>query len=156
MNYFHINAALEVTAINNGAPDGLFDNPEAWWIKRDGSRRDAGWANRNDFDSFMLAQQLADSATRLTGRLYIATDAGEHCSPRYDVIEAPAVGDKVSYAFNGDYYPCGTIKSISKSLKLVTTTEGKKFYRRGNSGNWLNGGMWSLVNGHRDERNPHF
>ncbi len=150
MNYFYINAALEVTAVASEFPKTL-----TWWRKADGTSSE-GWANRNDFDSFMLAQAIADSASRLTGRTYIATDSGEGCYPRYDVIEAPAVGEEVSYAFNGDYYPCGTIVSISKSMKLITTSTGRKFYRSRQSGSWLNGGMWSLVSGHISEKNPSF
>lgn len=155
MNYFNINAALEVTAISGKLPEGAVGNPDAWWSKTDGTHG-TGWASRNDFDSMMLAQQIADSATRLTGRTYIATDAGEGCYPRFDVIEAPAVGDEVSYAFNGDYYPCGRITSISKTMKLITTDTGRKFYRQGNRGLWLNGGMWSLVAGHISRMNPEF
>ena len=115
-----------------------------------------GWVCRHDFKSIDSAQEIADAASVFTGRTYIATDSGEGCYPRYDVIEAPAVGDEVSYAFNGDYYPCGHIKSISASLKLITTDTGRKFYRRGKSGAWLNNGMWSLVPGHIERLNPEF
>jgi hypothetical protein len=73
-----------------------------------------------------------------------------------DIGEAPAVGDEVSYAFNGDYYPCGTIKSISASFRLIITTEGQKFYRRRESACWKYNGVWSMVDGHREELNPHF
>lgn len=155
MNYFNINAALEVTAISGKFPEEAAGNADVWWSKTDGTHG-TGWASRNDFDSMMLAQQIADSATRLTGRTYIATDAGEGCYPRYDVIEAPAVGDEVSYAFNGDYYPCGTIVSISKSMKLIVTSTGRKFYRSRQSGSWINGGMWSMVAGHIERLNPEF
>ena len=141
MLHFELNTANEVIAIVSRYPAGADDN---------------SWVDRWDFKSLDDAQRIADSATKLTGRLYIATDAGEWVSPRYDVVEAPAVGDEVSYAFNGDYYPCGVITSISKSLKLITTSTGRKFYRRRQSSAWLNNGMWSLVPGHIRRLNPEF
>lgn len=112
--------------------------------------------NRHDIRSFAHAEQLAQQATELMGELYIATDAGAHVSPRIDVIRAPAVGDKVSYAFNGDSYPCGRITAISPTLKKVTTSEGDVFYRRRQSGAWVKGGTWSMVRGHVSARNPSF
>ena len=141
MLHFELNAANQVTAIAKAFPKGA-----------DHTR----WTSRWDFDSLEDAQLIADSATKLTGTLYIATDAGEWVSPRYDVVVAPAVGDEVSYSFNGDYYPCGTITAISKSLKLVTTSTGRKFYRRRETGSWVNNGMWSLVSGHHNRLNPEF
>jgi len=114
------------------------------------------WTSRWDFDSLEDAQRIADSATKLTGTLYIATDAGEWVSPRYDVVAAPVVGAEVSYAFNGDYYPCGVITAISKSLKIITTSTGRKFYRRRESGAWINNRTWSLVSGHHSRWNPEF
>ena len=154
MNYFKLNDRLEVTEVSNKYPDNA-GNITDWYSKSDGSHG-AGWACRQDFDSFMLAQQVADSASKLTGKQFIATDAGNGVYPRYDVIEVPMVGDEVSYSFNGDSYPCGVITSISKSLKKVTTSEGKVFYRRRLTGCWLMNKTWALVGGHRYEQNPHF
>jgi hypothetical protein len=114
-----------------------------------------GWVSRHDFKSFEQALEVADAASCFDGVDYIATDAGDHCSPRYDVIKAPALLDPVSYYFNGDSYPCGYIKSISKTLKKITTTEGKVFYRSRNSGSWKRK-SWSMIEGHHNERNPHF
>lgn len=111
--------------------------------------------SRWDFKTFDIAKAIAASATKVEGKLYIATDAGPAVSPRYDVIEAPVVGDAVSYAFNGDSYPCGEIVSISKTLKVIRTSEGKVFHRRRESGCWKSGG-WSMIAGHHDERNPSF
>lgn len=108
--------------------------------------------SRWDWKTFEAAAEVAAEL----GPNYIATDAGHGVSPRYDVIELPKVGDKVSYAFNGDYYPCGEIASISKSLKLITTTEGRKFYRVRQTGCWKNAGTWSLVPGHVSKQNPEF
>ncbi len=112
--------------------------------------------NRNDFKTFDRAKQVAADATALTGTLHIGVDAGQWTSPRYDVIEAPKVGADVSYAFNGDYYPAGKIVKISTSLRRVETSTGKVFFRRGESGQWVNAGTWTMVPGIHDRRNPSF
>jgi hypothetical protein len=39
---------------------------------------------------------------------------------------------------------------------MITTTEGQKFYRRKQTANWKDNGVWSLVDGHRSELNPSF
>jgi hypothetical protein len=111
---------------------------------------------RHDLASFDQATDMAAELSQATGAKFIPTDAGEWVYPRYDVIELPKVGSKVSYAFNGDYYPCGEISAISASLKIITTTTGKKFYRRRLSGAWVNDGTWSLIPGHVNRRNPEF
>lgn len=110
------------------------------------------YETRNDWRTFDDAKEIA----ALLGPNYIAIDNGTHVSPRYDVIKLPQVGDKVSYAFNGDYYPCGEIASISKSLRLIATTEGQKFYRRGETGVWKYNQTWALVAGHVSKLNPEF
>lgn len=111
---------------------------------------------RWDWKTMKAAVAVADEATALTGRLHIAVDSGEWVSPRFDVIEAPTVGAKVSYTFNGDYYPCGQIARISKSLRVITTDAGKTFYRRRDSAAWVFDGMWSMVPGHINRLNPEF
>jgi hypothetical protein len=111
---------------------------------------------RGTVDAWSIAQKIAASATQLTGKLHIAIDQGAWVSPRYDVMLAPAVGDPISYGFNGDYYPDGHIQSISASLRVVTSTSGKKYYRRRESGQWVNKGTWTMIEGHHDERNPSF
>lgn len=109
--------------------------------------------SRNDWHTFDAAKEVAAKL----GADYLAIDAGVHVSPRYDVIKMPKVGDKVSYAFNGDYYPCGEIKSVSKfPHRVIVTTEGQKFYRRGDSGSWKYNRTWSLVQGHISRLNPEF
>lgn len=117
-----------------------------------------GWQSRWDWKDLDTAQQIAEGATKLTGRLHIGIDNGPCVSPRFDIMEAPAVGDEVSYAFNGDYYPDGVITSVTKgSLKVVRTSTGSTYYRRRNTGNWKKaGGTWSLVPGHRTDKNPSF
>lgn len=108
----------------------------------------------NNIKSFEEAESLAAAKTEETGQLHIATDAGNHHYPRYDVRKAPAVGDKVSYAMNGDYYPDGEIVKISKTLKRVTTSNGTMYHRVRQTGSWKRKG-WSLIEGHIDRRNPH-
>jgi hypothetical protein len=107
---------------------------------------------RNDWRTFEAAKEVAVAL----GPQYIATDAGSHVSPRYDVIALPKVGDEASYAFNGDSYPCGKIVRISKSLKLIVTTEGQKFYRVRETGCWKYNRTWSLTAGHVYKQNPSF
>lgn len=107
---------------------------------------------RNDWKTFDAAKEIA----LLLGDEFIATDAGPHVSPRYDIVKLPKIGDKVSQAFNGDHYPAGQIKSISKSLRLIVTDTGLKFYRVRETGSWRNQGTWFLEAGHHSELNPSF
>ena len=60
MMHFELNAANEVIAIAKAFPKGA-----------DHTR----WTSRWDFKSLEDAQRIADSATKLTDTLYIATDA---------------------------------------------------------------------------------
>jgi hypothetical protein len=112
--------------------------------------------NRNDMTGMAHAEEIAQDATTLTERLHIAADRGEYTSPRFDVIEAPRVGEEVSRGFNGDYYPAGKIVKVSASLKRVTTDTGVVFNRVRQSDCWRNAGTWGMVRGHKSERNPHF
>lgn len=112
--------------------------------------------NRNDWRTLERATEVAEAVTEFTGELYIPVDRGAYTSPRFDVIRAPKVGDKVSYAFNGDSRPCGEIVKISPTMKKITTSDGKEFYRRGQSASWINNGTWSMIQGHHNERNPSF
>jgi hypothetical protein len=115
------------------------------------------WQSRWDWKDFATVERLAASATKATGRLHIGFDNGPCVSPRYDVMEAPNVGDKVSYAFNGDSYPDGEIVHITPgTLRIIKTSTGNTYYRRKQSGSWKQtGGTWSLIQGHHNERNPH-
>ena len=112
--------------------------------------------SRWDFECFEQAMLIAIQAETATGSVYLPIDNGENVSPRYDVIEAPKVGDKVSCGLNGDYYPEGEIIKISDSYKIITTSTGKKFYRKGLTGRWRWGRIWTLVAGHHDRKNPAF
>lgn len=114
------------------------------------------YENRNDWKTYEAAQEVAT----VLGPDYIATDAGAHVSPRYDVQALPKVGAEVSYAFNGDSYPCGKIKSISAAPhRLITVDDNgrvRKFWRRRLSGSWVMDQTWSLVQGHVSKTNPSF
>lgn len=112
--------------------------------------------SRWDWTSMERVQELAAELSKVEGKLFIATDAGPGVSPRYDVIEAPRVGDEISYSFNGDTTPDGKIISISKSLRLIISSTGSRYYRKNQSGCWQKSRMWSMVHGHIEERNPHF
>jgi len=115
---------------------------------------------RVNFTHPIHAKRVAELATKLTGKLHVPTDSGPYVSPRFDVIEAPKVGDDASYAFNGDYYPCGKITAISDSLRRIVATDEKGvkrvFWRRRQSGAWVYQGTWSLVQGHVSRLNPEF
>lgn len=111
------------------------------------------WRSRSDFATLADATNIAHSATTNLGGKFIPVDNGDGHWPRYDVIEAPKVGDAVSYGFNGDYYPDGHIVKVSKTLQ-VTTSTGNVYRRRKQSGSWKKDRTWSLVQGHHDERNP--
>jgi hypothetical protein len=121
--------------------------------------KELGWVGiecRHDWETMERAEKIAIDLSETTGKVYLAADDGASCSPRFDVLEAPCVGDPVSYTFNGDSTPCGTITKISASLRRIETSSGKVFYRRGQSGSWLCNKTWFLTAGHITERNPSF
>lgn len=115
---------------------------------------DPSWQSRSDWESFEQVQTIAAYVTAMTGDLHVPSDRGSGCWPRYDVVRAPKVGDEVSYTFNGDTYPDGTVIKVTKTLQVKTST-GKTYRRYKNSGTWKNN-AWSLVGGHIFEQNPHF
>lgn len=114
------------------------------------------WKSRHDWNSFEQVKQIARLLSLNTRTTYLAVDEGPNVSPRFDIIEPPKVGDKVSYGFNGDYYPDGEIIKITKTWQITTST-GNRYLRYRNTSTWLRtGGTWALVPGHRNERNPSF
>jgi hypothetical protein len=149
MLYFILNAAPAANA-------KLIDNVSVIGTSRNRPQGNVMSVNRNDFESFDEAEMIAEQATKATGVLHIATDYGAGGYPRFDVIEAPKVGNKVSQSFNGDSYPRGEIVHVSKSLKKVVTSTGHVFWRRGNSGAWIVNGYASMISGHVSEMNPSF
>jgi hypothetical protein len=134
-----------------------FSEAETFWKehKTNITLEGDGYVNRNDWKSWDEVAVVATDLTESLGEKYIPIDKGRHVSPRFDVIKAPQVGDDVSMAFNGDYYPCGKIKSISATLSMITTTEGKRFFRQGKSGTWRYQG-WTLIPGHISQFNQEF
>lgn len=115
------------------------------------------WLSRHDFKTFFEAETICTAANlNTTGKRYIATDAGAWCSPQFDVIEMPVVGEKVSYAFNGDSRPDGVITKITESLRVITTSTGNKYYRKKLTGSWKLRKTWSMISGHHNERNTSF
>lgn len=132
---------------------------ETFKVVSDEEARERRWQGiicRRDIDSSTQAHALAANVSIAMKAHYIAVDNGENHYPRYDVILAPKVGDDVSHAFNGDSYPDGKIVSISKTMKLIVTDSGKKYYRVRETGSWMHNKTWSLVSGHHNDRNPHF
>lgn len=83
-----------------------------------------------------------------------------------------AVGDDVSYGFNGDWYPAGKVARITK--KYLTTERGQRFYLKEFKSRVydqttfdyvdvlkeyfvsVGNGTWTLVKGIKQEQNPHF
>ena len=112
--------------------------------------------DRHDWNnsSLQFVTTLAEHATKQFGRLYVPTYNSS--LSELGIIAVPAVGDKVSYAFNGDYYPCGTVVRVTAKLTVVTST-GHRFRRVQNTGCWkMEGGTWNLVQGHVDRRSKEF
>ena len=109
------------------------------------------------FDNMEAAEAKAAARTEETGENYIAVHTDYAVDP-YVAASLPHVGDEVSMAFNGDYYPVGTIEKISKTYKRITTTDGRIFTRVGPTRWKLGGknGAFTLIEGHHDARNPHF
>lgn len=149
---------MRFVKLKNGLPVELSDSypkgDDIVWARR--GKTGEGWISTRDLESFEEVETLARYLTAMTGKTFLAGDRGSHCSPRYDVFEAPKVGDPVSYSFNGDTYPCGYITKITPKWH-ITTSEGKKFRRAGlRPGFRMEGGTWSLVAGHIYEQNPSF
>lgn len=114
------------------------------------------YESRHDWTSKEQVDAIAAQLTEHTGYLFLGLDNGRNVKPRFDIFKAPKVGDVVSMGFNGDFYPCGRIVSISKTMKKIVTDNDTIFWRRGESARWLNSGTFVLVAGERNERNPHF
>jgi hypothetical protein len=114
--------------------------------------------NRNDLKTLEDAARVAASLSRATGVTYLPTDT-PNCSPRFDVIEAPKVGDFVSHGFNGDAYPVGTIIAITPTWQCVIQREDgstvRAYRRNATSGSWRLDGF-SMIRGRHDYRNPSF
>jgi hypothetical protein len=156
--------------MNNGRAIGIMSEEERTELHKVGGS--AAWANtqnRNDWRTFAEVEAIARDLTELSEagywgpgshRVYLPVDKGEGVSPRYDVVAAPKAGDAVSYAFNGDSYPCGHVLKVSADHRIITTREEdgqqRKFYRRKLSAAWINNGTWSLTMGHTYTQNPSF
>ena len=109
------------------------------------------------FKDLASAEAKANQLTEETGEQHIAYKSTYLFDP-FIAVRLPQIGDEVSMGFNGDYYPRGTITRISKTYSKITTSVGTVFSRVGPN-SWKQGGKkgaFSLVHGHRDERNPHF
>src|SRR5271167_17825 len=114
------------------------------------------YETRNDWTSFEQVTKIARLLSANTCRTYLPVDNGSHTSPRWDIVEPPKVGDKVSYSFNGDSYPDGEVVKVTKRHQ-VTTSTGNRYLRRRCSSIWLRtGGTWCLIPGHVYEQNPSF
>lgn len=125
-------------------------------IHKPGRAARMAWKHHCDFNSFAMVNRIALQASKLTGHRHLPVDRGSHVSPRYDVIEAPLLGNLVSRGFNGDYYPAGSITKISASFRRIETSTGVVFWRVRNTESWRADQTWGMVSGHRSEQNPSF
>lgn len=127
-------------------------------VDENGKVTKIGEGNRwTSFRTIEVAQEVCDAMNSLkTGNIYMVVDHGEHVRPRYDIVRKFKIGDAVSYAFNGDCYPDGTIKSVSQSGRRIVTTGGGVYYRRRQTGSWIKDGTWTLIEGHYYKQNPSF
>ena len=147
MNYFLLDAAGNVEAVR--------DDEEMRNMCAEARRE---WRSRWDWhkmpDAMAYCEKLAAGATAVTGRLYIASDLGPCVSPRFDVVEAPRVGDAISRSFNGDSYPDGHIVAVSDSLRVITSSSGRKYYKQGARASWkLAKSCFYMIAGHVSEYN---
>lgn len=114
------------------------------------------WQSRRDWKSLKQVNRIARLLTATTGKRYLGVDEGSSVYPRFDIIEPFQIGDRVSCAFNGDYYPDGRIVKITPSFQITTNT-GNRYLRIGNTSRWRKvGGTWILVPGHISSLNPSF
>lgn len=111
--------------------------------------RQVGYRTLTEADNAALNCNLLDSHHK-----HSVMDSGPWCHPRYHVQVIPAIGDPVSYGFNGDCYPCGYVVKISKNR--IETSGAVVFNRQIKSNKWRRDKTWSLVLGHRYSRNPEF
>lgn len=121
--------------------------------------------DRNYFKSIVAAEEYAAASNAWAERSglpnrYTHVDRTANVSPRYDVVSIPRVGEPVSYAFNGDSYPCGKVTKVAASLRRVEAREEDGsvhvFWRRDLSASWIKDGTWSLVHGHVSSYNREF
>ena len=110
----------------------------------------------NRYETEVEANEAAAKLTEESNELHIVTHEPSYVCNKWAVHRVPQVGDFVSYSFNGDSYPDSEIVSVSKTLKVITTKSGKKYYRYKNHASWRNNGTWWLVKGFHEERNPSF
>jgi hypothetical protein len=117
-----------------------------------------------DFDQVIDQHDMygKNAVYATAGALWLTEKTGDDHLPctrddrNYYIARCPKVGDKVSYAFNGDYYPDGEIVKVTKTYQ-VTTSTGSKYRRRKLSGTWVKvGGTWSMVHGHISRSNMEF
>mgnify|MGYP001598572728 FL=1 len=103
-------------------------------------RGQANYTSCADWRTLADAQLVAAKASTATGRPWLGVDQGTRAEHRYDVIPQPRVGDavgrRIDAAGRGVTVDEGTITSVNGTLRVITTSTGKKFYRLRESGFW--------------------
>lgn len=111
--------------------------------------------NADQLDSFAEAEEMALRITAITGRDFLACDNGSWTSHQFAIVEAPVLGEEVSYGFNGDSYHDGKIVRITPNWMCITES-GARYNRKGLTNGWKKvGGTWWMLNGIHNEQNPH-
>ncbi len=126
----------------------------------------------NILDAEIYAIELAKRYPKFPG--FWVVDQGVSSRPRYKLMIAIKVGDWVSRAFNGDYYPAGRVIGMSgagnhiSGYRIITIQNRAgnevKYWRTrvrngGYSGTWRENsanGTFALCKGIIDRRNPSF
>lgn len=132
------------------------DNSSVAHYQLQADLRDTNYLTQRGYKTSADAQAVALACEALTrqynaGRSFAVLDEGEYCSPRYWVRALPKVGDPVSYAFNGDCYPCG---HVTKVLTTKIETNGGERFNRQKNGWFRRDQTWTLVLGHAFHQNP--
>ena len=110
--------------------------------------------DKADAEQHLEERQAADPDAK-----FILFNSADEDWPFYEVARLPQVGDEISYGFNGDSYPCGTIIKISKTMKKITGSEGDLFWRDQSPRRrttWRKNKTWTMTRGHTFKQNPHF
>jgi hypothetical protein len=105
------------------------------------------------------AQRHLEERVAETGVEHIIFNSADESWPFWEVSRLPQIGDEISYGFNGDSYPCGTIVKISKTMKKITGSGGDTFYRSPKprqQSTWRKHKTWTMTFGHTEKRNPSF
>lgn len=128
---------------DNGKAVKLTDEKPAW----------SSYIAMADLTNVQRAKLVASELTLVTGRFYKVDVDQSTTPPTFNIVSGPAPGTPVSISFNGDAYIVGEITKVSPSMRKIETSDGQVFYRRKRG--WTADGVFMLIPGHIEKRNPH-